>query len=146
MDQENEIKKNYIDSLIEFLESDKKSVLLYVAFDFALIVTAVSDLYPSIEKIPPSVVFSLIFLFLSAYFFFMYYRALHLTRLKVTHTIINLDITKARGLITDKKKGIWAKNSWKYVIAYIFLIIGVCVYISPIIKRLLKQFLPLTSA
>ena len=96
-------KRNYIHSLVDDLESDKKSVLLYIAFEFGLIVITITKRYPSAETMPWLMWISLISLFFSSFFFFEYFRELHCSRLKITSFLKEkeLDIEKAHCMVKD---------------------------------------------
>ena len=136
-------KRDYIHSLVDDLESDKKSVLLYIAFEFGLIAITITKRYPLEEIMPWLVLISLIFLFFSSYLFFNYFRKLHCSRLEITSCLIELDIEEAHRIAKDDKSGIWKLYGWKYNWGKYLLYIGVILYVIEMLMfRLYPSILP----
>lgn len=90
--------KEYLEQLIELLESDKRAVLLYIAFEFAVPLLTIKDLAIGqsvlistdsgilAEKL---VLLTSLALFLSAAFFhFLYWRRIHLNEFAVARILI----------------------------------------------------------
>lgn len=141
--------REYIHALIEDLESDKKSVLLYLVFELGLIVVVMTKTFPDIKSLPFLVLLSLNLLIISVLLFFRYFRELHCARLKVTKCLRKPDIDEAHRIVKSEENGIWQDHKAKYNWAKGFLYGGVCLYLlelwvfyacnSDIIKKLLRS-------
>lgn len=92
-----EIKKEYIKTLLSLQEEDNKSVLMYVAFDLAIVSLTLSEkLLQSSPSNSPFIAAGLCLLLVSAGLFFNYYRKMHLSRFTVADALLTLDTAKAR--------------------------------------------------
>jgi hypothetical protein len=141
--------RDYIHALIEDLESDKKSVLLYLAFELGLIVVVMTEIFPNGKLLPFLVLLSLTLLLLSVLLFFLYFRELHCARLQVTLCLRKLDADKAHQIVKSEEAGIWQRHKAKYNWAKGLLYAGVCLYLldlwvryacnSGIVQRILQN-------
>ncbi len=122
-------RRDYIHSLIDDLESDKKSVMLYLAFEFGLIVITITKHYPAGKTMPWLVFISLILLLISSFLFFIYFRKLHCSRLQVTNCLMELNIKKAYRIVKSDENGIWKLHGCKYKLGIFFLIAGAVLYV-----------------
>ena len=144
---ENKIK--YIEQLIAVLESDKKSVLLYIAFEIGIVVFTVKDLtigkgtlFPDEAKIiPQPVIFSLLgslaLFLLAAWMHFLYYRRLHLNIVALVQHLLEETAVAAKTMVFDEDNGLWAKHGWKYTAANTALAAAVLLYFVFLILVLL---------
>ena len=121
--------RDYIHALIEDLESDKKSVLLYLAFELGLIVVVMTKTFPDSKSLPFLVLLSLSLLLISVLLFFMYFRELHCARLKVTICLKKLDTDEAHRIVKSEETGIWQCHKAKYNWAKGLLYAGVGLYL-----------------
>ena len=117
-----DLKKEYIKSIISVVEEDKKSVLLYVAFDLAIVSLTLSGKIVDNEFAKSSVVApGLLFLLISATYFFNHYRKIHLSTFAIIDQILTLDTDRARAIPTET----WVKHSEGYRIGYMIRAVGV---------------------
>src|SRR6202040_2693797 len=91
-----DLKKKYIKSRLSLMEEDKKSVLLYVAFNLALVSLVLSEkVFAKVATCKALVVAGLLFLMSSAFLLFDYCRNTHLATFPLAKTILTLDVTRA---------------------------------------------------
>ncbi len=128
LDQANQ-DRDYIHALIEDLESDKKSLLLYLAFELGLIVVVMTKTFPDSKSLPFLVLLSLSLLLISVYLFFRYFRELHCARMKVTICLKKLDTDEAHRIVKSEETGIWPRHKAKYNWAKGLLYAGVSLYL-----------------
>jgi hypothetical protein len=132
--------KEYLEKLIELLESDKKAVMIYIALELAIPLLTIKDIAigqsilvssdPKILIVKVILVASLFLFLVAALFHFLYWRRIHLNEFAVAKYLLNGTGEDARTLIFDEKSGIWAKHGWKYILAHIAFIAGVIGYLS----------------
>jgi hypothetical protein len=149
LEQQTSQDREYIRALIEDLESDKKSVLLYLVFELGLIVVVMTKTFPNSNSLPFLVLVSLSLLIISVLLFFKYFRELHCARLKVTTCFRKTDVDEAHRIVKSEETGIWHHHKAKYNWAKGFLYAGVCLYLlelwvlhvcdSAIIEKLLRS-------
>lgn len=129
--QKDELKKEYIKSMLSLMEEDKKSVLLYVAFDLAVISLVISEKILTVENFfRPVVVVGLVYLLISVSLFFAYYRKMNLAAFPVTRTLLTLDVAKADAIRAEA----WAKNKFKYWVAHLSMGLGIALLLAALIK------------
>lgn len=117
-----DLKKEYIKSLLAVTEEDKKSVLLYVAFDLAVVSLTLSEkLLPGAGTRSPLTVTGLILLLLSAFLFFDYYRKIHLSSFALAKTLLDLNVANAEKLT----KHVWQEHKARYFVGYLIRLLGV---------------------
>ena len=122
-----ELKKEYIKTLLSLQEEDNKSVLLYVAFDLAVVSLTLSEkLFQSTTSKTPFVAFGMLLLLVSAALFFNYYRKMHLSRFKVADALLKLDTAEARGIPSQ----VWKDHNIGYRIGYVVRLAGISVLIA----------------
>jgi hypothetical protein len=121
-----DLKKEYIKSLLAITEEDKKSVLLYVVFDLAVVSLTLSEkvLQPSAKHAWLTVT-GLVLLLISAFLFFNYYRKIHLSSFGLAKMLLELDTVKAEGMT----KHVWQEHKSGYVIGYVVRLVGLVVLI-----------------
>ena len=121
-----ELKKEYIKGLLSVIDEDKKSVLLYVAFDLAVVSLTLSEkIFHSPPKNSPIVAVGLILLLISAALFFNYYRKMHLASFKLVEQILALDTAKAKKIPGE----VWDTHHMGYQIGYVVRVIALLVLI-----------------
>ncbi len=122
-----DLKKEYIKELLAVIDEDKKSVLLYVAFDLAVVSLTLSEkIFETAPPNSPVIASGLILLLFSAALFFNYYRKMHLASFAVVDQLLTLDTTKARQIPAE----VWRKHQAGYIVGYIVRIVGLAVLIS----------------
>ena len=119
---DDELKQAYIKTLLGLQEEDNKSVLLYVAFDLAVVSLTLSEklLQNAASAVRYLIVAGLCLLLASAALFFNYYRKMHLSRFKVADSLLTLDIAQARNIPVQ----IWKKHQLGYKMGYGLRIVG----------------------
>ncbi len=122
-----ELNKDYIKSIISVVEEDKKSVLLYVAFDFAVVSLTLSEkLLQAPSNNSKFVAVALCLLLGSAALFFNHYRKIHLCTFKIVDQLLTLDTDRARAIPAET----WDQHKLGYRLGYIVRIIGVAILIG----------------
>lgn len=121
-----ELKKEYIKGILSVIDEDKKSVLLYVAFDLAVVSLTLSEkIFQSPPGNSPIVAAGLILLLVSAALFFNYYRKMHLASFKLVDQILTLDTAKAKKIPGE----VWDRHQMGYKIGYVVRVIALLVLI-----------------
>jgi len=121
-----EQKKEYIKELLSVVNEDKKSVLLYVAFDFAVVSLVLSNkIFESDPKNANIVAAGLVILLSSAALFFNYYRKMHLACFELAKQLLCLNAEKAEQI----PKEVWNKHKNGYIIGYIARAVGLGILI-----------------
>ena len=119
-------KNEYIKGLLSIVNEDKKSVLLYVAFDFAVVSLILSN---KIFEVNPNnvniVTIGLVTLLISAVLFFNYYRKMHLACFELAKQLLNLNVERAEQI----PKEVWRYNKMKYRLGHLALYIGLVILI-----------------
>ena len=117
-----ELKKEYIRSLLVVTEEDKKSVLLYVAFDLAVVsLTLSGKLVQGSANQSWLTVAGLVLLLVSAFVFFRYYRRIHLSSFALAKTLLRLDVEEAEA--TPER--VWQEHRTGYFVGYVVRVLGV---------------------
>jgi len=132
--------KEYLEKLIELLESDKRAVLLYIAFELALPVLTIKDLAIGQSVLSSTdsgmlaakviLLVSLGLLCLAALFHFSYWRRIHLNAFAVARILLDGTGEQARELVFNESTGIWARHGWKYVAGQAALALGIVAYVA----------------
>lgn len=121
-----DLKKEYITALLSVIDEDKKSVLLYVAFDLAVVSLTLSEkIFQSPPKNSPIVAAGLILLLISAALFFNYYRKMHLASFEIVDQILTLDTDRARQLPTK----VWNRHRSGYKVGYVVRVLALATLI-----------------
>lgn len=121
-----DLKREYIKGLLSVIDEDKKSALLYVAFDLAVVSLTLSEkIFQSPPKNSPIVASGLILLLISAALFFSYYRKMHLASFEMVDQILTLDTAKARQIPGE----VWSKNRVGYSVGYGVRVVALTVLI-----------------
>lgn len=122
-----DLSKDYINAIISVVEEDKKSVLLYVAFDLAVVSLTLSEklLQGSTVK-SPFVAMALCLLLVSAALFFNHYRKIHLSTFEIVDQLLTLDTKKARSIPSDT----WQKHKTGYQVGYVVQLAGLTILIA----------------
>lgn len=121
-----ELKQEYIKGLLSVIDEDKKSVLLYVAFDLAVVSLTLSEkIFQSPPGNSPIVAAGLILLLISAALFFNYYRKMHLASFKLVDQILTLNTAKAKKIPGE----VWDTHHMGYKIGYVVRVIALLVLI-----------------
>ena len=121
-----DLKREYIKGLLSVIDEDKKSVLLYVAFDLAVVSLTLSEkIFQSPPKNSPIVASGLILLLISAALFFNYYRKMHLASFEMVDQILTLDTAKARQIPGE----VWSKHRIGYWVGYVVRLVALTVLI-----------------
>ena len=108
------------------VNEDKKSVLLYVVFDFAVVSLVLSEkIFESVPNNAPIVAAGMIMLLASAAFFFNYYRKMHLACFELAEQLLNLNTERAKLI----PKEVWDRHKIGYIVGYIVRIAGLAVLI-----------------
>ena len=127
--------------LLEFLEYDRKHVMLYVAICFAVPTFTLSNI-----KILDAPLVTRIFLFISLSSFiiggmgyFFYTRKIHHKRFKGIQNIMELDPEALRKTLFGVEEGVWAEARKFYNIGKVSLIIASNFYIIFFITLIFKK-------
>ena len=125
---DDELKQAYIKTLLGLQEEDNKSVLLYVAFDLAVVSLTLSEklLQNATSDVRYVIATGLCLLLASAALFFNYYRKMHLSRFKVADTLLTLDILQARNIPVQ----IWEKHKIGYQVGYGLRLAGLALLLA----------------
>nr|WP_320010573.1 hypothetical protein [uncultured Desulfobulbus sp.] len=125
---DDELKQAYIKTLLSLQEEDNKSVLLYVAFDLAVVSLTLSEklLQNATSDVRYVIATGLCLLLASAALFFNYYRKMHLSRFKVADTLLTLDILQARNIPVQ----IWEKHKIGYQVGYGLRLAGLALLLA----------------
>jgi len=122
-----DLRKEYIKTLLSLLEEDKKSVLLYVAFDLAVVSLTLSEkLLQGPTSKSPFVAAGLCLLLASAAMFFNYYRKLHLSTFRLADVLLTLDTAAARQI----PEQVWREHKPGYRVGYVVRLLGLAVLIA----------------
>ena len=121
-----EIKKEYIKTLLSLQEEDNRSVLLYVAFDLAVVSLTLSEkLFQGPASRSAFIAAGLCLLLISAALFFNYYRKMHLSRFRVADALLTLDTAGARDILTE----VWKNHKTGYQVGYAVRLVGLAILI-----------------
>lgn len=133
---------DYVKQLIDHLESDKRSVLLYVLFDLGLLAITLNILFGSTQLALSCIVkgifsLSIISIGLSALFFFDYFRVIHVERLNLTKFFKNQTPDEAK-ILYDKfvTVGIYRTTGWPFTWGQRMLLLGVILYLITLLSKL----------
>lgn len=119
-------RKDYIKELLSVVNEDKKSVLLYVAFDFAVVSLILSKkIFESSPENANVVAIGLVILLSSAALFFNYYRKMHLACFELAKQLLTLDEKRAEQIPTE----VWGKHKYGYIVGYVARIVGLALLI-----------------
>jgi hypothetical protein len=122
-----DLKKEYIKGLLSVMDEDKKSVLLYVAFDLAVVSLTLSEkIFQSPPKNSSIVASGLILLLISAFLFFNYYRKMHLASFAMVDQILTLDTARARQIPSE----VWSRHKTGYKVGYVSRVAGLAALIT----------------
>ncbi len=122
-----DLKKDYIKTLLSIVEEDKKAVLLYVAFDLAVVSLTLSEkLLPDKGGHQPFIAFGLGLLLIAAALFFDYFRKMHLATFEIADCLQPLDTARAREIPKD----VWKKHKTGYIAAYVIQLLGLALLIA----------------
>lgn len=122
-----DLSKDYIKALIDLAEEDKKSVLLYVAFDLSVVSLTLSEkVFQGAQAHSLVVAAGLVLLLLSATLFFHYYRTRHLATFALVEQLLTLDVQAARQIPKDN----WRRQKVAYRIGYSVRAAGIAVLIA----------------
>ncbi|MCR9245132.1 MAG: hypothetical protein NXI31_08865 [bacterium] len=102
----------YIKELIALTERDARSVLLFVAFDLAV----VSFVLRPATSPPWQTNVAVVLLLASAYFFFSYYRKVHLSSFEIADQLLTNDATAARAI----PEQCWKTHKTSFFLGYAF--------------------------
>lgn len=121
-------KLEYIKGMIEIATEDIKIVMLYITLALGTIVFFLSQI--EIKTILSwclylriLVFISIAFLAFSSFFFFLYIRNLHITRMKMTRCLASVNALSTRELWAGKT-GVWEQHGYKYRAGKLFLCCG----------------------
>ncbi len=122
-----DLKKDYIKTLLSVVEEDKKAVLLYVAFDLAVVSLTLSEkLLPDKGGHQPFIALGLALLLIAAGLFFEYYRKMHLATFSIADCLLTLRTARAREI----PKEVWKTHRTGYIAAYIIQLLGLALLIA----------------
>ncbi len=122
-----DLRKDYITAIISVVEEDKKTGLLYVAFDLTVVSLTLSEKLIQGPKANSTIVAAgLCFLLVSAALFFNHYRKIHLSTFEIVDKLLTLDTEKARSIPTET----WQKHKTGYIVGYIVRLAGVAMLIA----------------
>lgn len=122
-----DLSKDYIKTLLSIVEEDKKAILLYVAFDLAVVSLTLSEkLLQDKGGREPFIALGLGFLLLAAGLFFSYFRKMHLATFEIADCLPLLQTTKAR----DIPREVWKKHKARYIAAYVVQLLGLALLIA----------------
>jgi hypothetical protein len=131
---------NYAKELINQIESDKKSVILFVSFDLALIALTLNFvifknnmfIFGPFSKL--ILIISLLAISLSAFLYFNWYRLLHTERIKITSYFYTNSMEELEGFYKmHAENGIYKKKGWILKLSHYSMGLGIFGYIFIII-------------
>jgi hypothetical protein len=126
-----ELEREYIKSIMTVVEEDKKSVLLYVAFDLSVVsLTLSGKIFNTTTYKSPIVAAGLCLLLVSAALFFNYYRKVHLSTFLIADQLLKLNVKKARAIPTET----WERHRFGYRIGYVVRLLGLAVLIAAFVS------------
>lgn len=127
-----ELRKEYIKSILSVVEADQKSVLLYVAFDLAVISLMLSEkVFQGSSSKSLFVAGGLLLLLISASLFFDYYRKMHLSTFSIVDQLLSLNTRRARRI----PNAVWQKHKIGYQLGYVVRLLGVAVLIAAYVAQ-----------
>ncbi|WP_394787210.1 hypothetical protein [Rhodoferax sp.] len=125
-----DLNKDYIKAIISVVEEDKKSILLYVAFDLAVVSLTLSDkLLRGATSKSPFIAAGLCLLLSSAGLFFNHYRKVHLSTFEIVDQLLTLDTQRARAISTQT----WKKHQFGYRLGYVIRLLGIATLLAMVI-------------
>lgn len=124
-----EFKIEYIKSLIQNLNEQKKYVMLFISFNIFVMAFLVDkiilkELSPKYQFYLTYFIINVIFYFLSASFFTIWIDMIHRLSMKLLDLFITQEITDVRKTHYPQH-GFWKKWRWIYIIAHSFLWMGI---------------------
>ncbi len=135
-DHEAAVKQVYVQELMARMDSDKKMIMLMIAFILAVVVFTGKEILLSTQlaslshnmKVALSI--ALASLLLSAFCYFLYYRRVHLNEVALVQFLIEGTKEDARDRIFCPTNGLWAKHGQKYEAGNFFLTVGFLFYLG----------------
>lgn len=122
-----DLSKDYIKTLLSIVEEDKKAILLYVAFDLAVVSLTLSEkLLQDKGGREPFIAFGLGLLLIAAALFFSYFRKMHLATFEIANCLLTLDTARAREIPKD----VWTEHKTGYIAAYVVQLLGLALLIA----------------
>ena len=116
------LKEEYILQTLKVMEEDKKSVLLYVAFDFTVVSLTVAGNIKAIGDAKSySAALALGFIFLAGVLFFHYYRKVHKASFEILENILTLNVDNTRAT----REAVWENKKYFYIVGYVLRVAGV---------------------
>ena len=116
------LKEEYILQTLKVMEEDKKSVLLYVAFDFAVVSLTVAGNIKAIGNAKSyGAAFALGLIFLAGILFFHYYRKVHRASFEILENILTLNVDDTR----TTREAVWDNKKYFYIVGYAARVVGV---------------------
>lgn len=125
----------YAEELIQHIESDKRATMLFVLFDLGLLGVSINILFRPEKLILPCPIKSLftisvLLICLSTYLLFLWYRRLHIERLRVTSFFKNQDPNEIQNIFDrHHTHGLWRTEGWYFNWGWYCLIAGVAGHI-----------------
>jgi hypothetical protein len=127
-----EHKLEYIKMMVAMVQEDIRNVSLYVTLGLGLMAFTLSQV--GLDKILALAIWARILLFfgiltaaLASYCFFLYIRALHITRMKMTRCLVSLDVIRTRELWAGDA-GVWRQHGKKYKIGQAFIVFSIACF------------------
>ncbi|MEO8747096.1 MAG: hypothetical protein ABI379_05525 [Rhodanobacter sp.] len=132
--------EEYIKQLIKLLESDKRAVMFYMAFELAVPVFTIKDLAFGQSALASTdaaafatklvLVTSLALFLMAALFHWLYWRRIHLNEFAVSRILLSGTGEQARELVFGERTGLWGRHGWKYIAGHVALGFGMVTYLA----------------
>ncbi|OPY77145.1 MAG: hypothetical protein A4E65_02895 [Syntrophorhabdus sp. PtaU1.Bin153] len=128
LEGKDEHKLEYIKEIIALAGEDIKIVMYYVTLSFAMLTLFITQIsIKTLAALPLGLkmitCFGLFSCMLSAFFFFIYIRHLHITKMKIVRCIVSLDVIRVRELWAGEH-GVWQQHKAKYNAGKLFLVLA----------------------
>ena len=122
----------YIKAIISVADEDKKSVLLYVAFDLAVVSLTLSEkIFQATGSKSTFVATGLCLLLVSAGFFFNHYRKIHLSIFRIVDELLTKNTSRAREIPRET----WEKHKVGYIFGYCTRLLGIAFLVAAYLAR-----------
>ncbi len=122
----------YIKAIISVADEDKKSVLLYVAFDLAVISLTLSEkIFQATGPKSAYVAAGLCLLLASAGLFFNHYRKIHLSIFRIVDELLTKNTSRAREIPTET----WEKHKLGYIVGYCARLLGIALLVAAYLAK-----------
>lgn len=126
-------KKEYIAGLKSWADEDKKVVLLWIAFDLAIVSLTLSEkIFDDASNRSPVVGIGVLSFLLSVILFFVYYHDLHMAIRSMNEHLLDLNCDQA----LHKIRTTWIRNSRIFDVASGLLVLGFVAFVVRYVSKI----------